>query len=259
MRKSHRWLYPNHLVYLLAHGVLFLIGIVFVLANKDSPLLSAIGVGIISTGIAGWVIFAYVLVSQRTNQKLDLLTDFGILDAFEMRGMKIKEEYDKRIDKAHRIDIIGFGLRALRQDYRDEFEQWIQHASVRILLLDPEFPNAQNAYSIQRDVEEENAAGTIKSDVNEFISACTNLLDGNGVNKFEIRLYRCLPSVNIFRIDDELFWGPYLMKEQSRNSPTFLVRRGGILYDRLSRHFEEIWKDDSISVPAKNENSGASQ
>ena len=58
---------------------------------------------------------------------------------------------------------------------------------------------------------------------------------------FDVRLYRCLPSINYFRIDDDIFWGPYLIPGQSRNMPTFIVRRGGILFDRLTLHFQQIW------------------
>ena len=67
--------------------------------------------------------------------------------------------------------------------------------------------------------------------------------------RFQVRLYKCLPSVNIFRIDDELFWGPYLIREQSRNTPTFIVRKGGILFDTLAKHFNTIWSDPELSRP----------
>ena len=45
-----------------------------------------------------------------------------------------------------------------------------------------------------------------------------------------------------------MFWGPYLVKQPSRNSPTFLIRKA-VLFDRLVDHFERIWKDDSLSRP----------
>ena len=82
----------------------------------------------------------------------------------------------------------------------------------------------------------------------EFVRQTSSLI--RGVNKphpFQVRLYRCLPSVNILRVDDELFWGPYLIREQSRNCPTFIVRRGGILFSRFTAHFDSIWADDNLS------------
>ena len=65
--------------------------------------------------------------------------------------------------------------------------------------------------------------------------------------RFQVRLYKVLPSVNYFRVDDEAFWGPYLMLEPSRNTPTILIKRGGVLYDKLRNHFDAIWSDDSFS------------
>jgi len=44
-----------------------------------------------------------------------------------------------------------------------------------------------------------------------------------------------------------MFWGPYLIRSQSRNAPTFVVRHGGELYRRLMWHFDTIWADDNLS------------
>jgi hypothetical protein len=65
----------------------------------------------------------------------------------------------------------------------------------------------------------------------------------------EIRLYRALPLINIFRIDDDLFWGPYLLEDQSRNYPTLLVRSPGWLFQRLEQHFEMLWSTQWSVTP----------
>src|SRR5207249_4989496 len=103
--------------------------------------------------------------------------------------------------------------------YGDAFPAWSARTQVRVLLLDPEYPRRDQSYAQQRDKEERNQHGAIARDAREFIRQTANLAAGN--NRFRIRLYRCLPSVNVFRIDDTLFWGPYLMGAQSRNMPTF--------------------------------------
>ncbi|OAI45016.1 hypothetical protein AYO43_08640 [Nitrospira sp. SCGC AG-212-E16] len=164
--------------------------------------------------------------------------------------MRIRQDYVQRLEKAEeQIDIIGFGLSSFREDFLDDFSKWKQRANVRILLVDPEFPSGELSYANQRDTEEKNSLGKIASDVRKFVEVVGSLISEDGDRVFDIRLYRCLPSLNIFRIDDELFWGPYLVGEQSRNSPTFLVQRGGILFDRFTRQFECIWKDDKFSRP----------
>jgi hypothetical protein len=134
----------------------------------------------------------------------------------------------------------------LREDYLSEFLTWKQKADVRVLLIDPEYPNGEVPYAHQRDVEEADASGTIKQQVRLFVSDTKGITTASGSHTFEIRLYKCLPSINIFRVDNEMFWGPYLVKQPSCNSPTFLIRKA-VLFDRLVEHFEHIWKDDSLS------------
>ncbi|MEZ4225047.1 MAG: hypothetical protein R3B13_29100 [Polyangiaceae bacterium] len=199
-----------------------------------------------AAGITGWVVFVYVMLSRRTSDKLAVLDAFGLVGAFEGRSTRIRDEYDARLRKAHKhIDLMGFGLRALREDHADNFAGWASRTHVRILLIDPR-PHAR-----QRDLEENNTRGAIEEDVKQFARATAALRKTN--KQFEVRLYTCLPSVNVFRIDDDLFWGPYLIRKQSRNSPTFLTVKGGHLYEVFAQHFEEIWSDDRLSRPVPDE------
>lgn len=238
---------PRSLVYVLCHIVIFAIGIILCITGK--VILVAIGTSLIAAGIVGWVVFTYVFASNRLSESLQIISDFGIIKAFEGRQVRIKAEYDQLLGRAHeRIDIMGFGLKALREDYLSEFPSWKQKANVRVLLIDPEYPNGEVPYAHQRDVEEADAAGTIKQQVRLFVSDTKAVTAPSGSRSFEIRLYKCLPSVNIFRVDNEMFWGPYLVKQPSRNSPTFLIRKA-VLFDRLVEHFERIWTDDSLSRP----------
>lgn len=247
--KALRYLKPTHWVYLLVHLVLVVVGYVFTQAS-ESTLRPAIGASLIAAGVTGWVVFIYVFLTESTKRQLNLLTQFGLIGAFSSRGASIKSEYDERLAKVrHRIDVMGFGQRALREDYSQDFSRWKRNAVIRILLLDPEYPGPDLNYAAQRDSEEGSPAGTIAGEVRQFVSEVARLLDDN----FQIRLYRCLPAVNIFRVDDELFWGPYLIKRVSRNSPTFLVARGGVMFDTFTAQFEEVWKDDALSRPVPEE------
>ena len=47
-----------------------------------------------------------------------------------------------------------------------------------------------------------------------------------------------------------MFFGPYLAGEPSHNSPTFIVKKHGILFSRYEKHFLEIWKNDEFSRDA---------
>ena len=176
----------------------------------------------IAAGLTGWVVFAYVLLTRETADRLKMFERFGLVYAFEARGARIKSEYDERCEKAKsNIDIMGFGLKNLREDCLKDFPRWLKHAQIRVLLLDPFYPHEGACYSDQRDIEESNSSGSIREDVKKFLETTSDLTG----EKFEVRLYRCLPSINIFRVDNELFWGPCLINNQSRNTPTFLVRK----------------------------------
>jgi len=101
-------------------------------------------------------------------------------------------------------------------------------------------------YANQRDAEEHDRVGSIREDVEAFLKEVAPHLTADEPHPFQVRLYRCLPSVNLFRVDSELFWGPYLIHQQSRNSPTFIVKEGP-LFKMLMEHFESIWSSDLFS------------
>lgn len=177
----------------------------------------------------------------------------GLVNAFNKRSIAISDEYLCRIAKAHQsIDIMGFGLSALLDDFGDHFEEWAKHANVRIILLDPDFPNQNLSFAAQRDKEERSNIGQIRSDVCDFLTKTARLWQDKNIN-FNVRLAQALPSINMFRIDNEIFWGPYLINSKksverllSRNLPTFIVDDSGCLFDFFNSHFDAIWNDWSV-------------
>lgn len=240
---------PKHWLFIICHLAMILLGFIFC-GFGSNTVMFGIGGSLVATGLAGWMIFAHVLISEGVSERMRILTEFGFSNAFDARSVRIRGQYDQRLKEAReRIDVIGFGLSAFREDFGSNFAAWKQRLNVRILLIDPDYPSPEHSYASQRDVEENNQVGKISNDVRRFVAEIAPLIRRSGATKFEIRLYRCLPTLNILRIDDELFWGPYLIKEQSRNCPTFLVRRGGILFERFANQFERIWESEELSRP----------
>jgi hypothetical protein len=202
----------------------------------------SVGASLVAAGITGWVVFVYVFAGQSTRARLTVIQQLGVVAGFTHRGAAIREEYRTRVNAARRqVDILGFGLSSLREDFAEEFASWKQKARIRILLLDPEFPIPDYAYADQRDLEEQSPENTVANEVRHFVEQSKKLVD----DRFSIRLYRCLPAVNIFRVDNELFWGPYLMGTASRNSPTLVITSNGDLFQQFTKHFDEIWDKHS--------------
>lgn len=235
------------LVYVVCNGLLVVIGLIMTILGGS--LAAAVGTSLIATGMAGGVLFLYILMTERLSERYELISEFGLLNIFRSRSVSIRAEYESRLDNARtHIDLLGFGQRAFREDFGKRFSAWANNgASVRILLLDPNYPNDAWQLATQRDSEEGNTEGDIGRDVEAFLRDTQSLRAQ--VDKFQVRLYGCLPALNILRIDDELFWGPYLIRKPSRNAPTLLVSRGE-LYDAMVDHFESIWNDATLSIAA---------
>lgn len=238
----------KYIVYLLVHLVLILGGMLVVLLPLSLSWQSPLGMSLVASGISGYVVFVYVVISRRVSDQLDVLQRFGFVHAFPSRATRIKHEYEQRLVKAKsNIDVLAFGLSALLEDLGEDFETWKTRAKVRILIIDPEYPvgptnGPVSSLADLRDRDEGRDPGTIRSHVQKFVRQTSDLVDDN----FQVRLYKCLPTINIFRVDGEIFWGPYLVQEQGRNTPTFLVRHG-IMFKALLRHFEKIWKSSELS------------
>jgi hypothetical protein len=242
---------PTNIFWVVGHIVMCAAGIFLtVIAGQSSHKETLLGVGgsLIAAGIAGEILFLYVASSQQTIDKLDLISLAGLQRIFATRSVSIRDEYHSRLRNAKEVDILGFGLASFREDYGSKFAELSLKTSFRVLLLDPDFPSSGHSIASIRDREEGNNDGDIKRDVEAFESTVRRA-HGLVKDKFQVRRLIALPSINIFRVDDEIFWGPYLIADQSRNMPTLLVRRGGFLYDHIRAHFENLWKNDQFSKP----------
>jgi hypothetical protein len=239
------------IIYVLVHVVVFLIGLILVILG--GRVFVAIGASLIAAGMAGWVIFVYILFARNKARSLQLLRDFGLERAYNERGPNIRDVYEPRLNDAEdSIDIMGFGLRTFREDFGHKFEDWAHTLEVRVLLIDPSYPGDGHRYADQRDLEEGDNPGRIRSDVNAFINETKDLINDPEAN-FEVRLYQCLPAMTVFRIDDEIFWGPYSVNDQSRNMPIFLISNRGEMHSYLLTHFNAVWDDGQLSRPVYEE------
>jgi hypothetical protein len=235
------------IIYYLAHALLIAVGVI--LARMRGTVWPAIGTSLVATGAAGAVIYLYVSRTEDIRGRLELLAKFGLVNAYERRAAQIRDEYDTRLASARRqVDILGFGLSDFRRDYLAQLPAMAARARVRVLLADPVSANHHESYCNERDREEGQTEGTIALEVNEFVNSYERLRNKPSKSRLEIRFYDSLPLVNIFRIDDEIFWGPYFAGRASGNTTTLLVRRGGIMFDQLSGHFDEVWDRFSRAI-----------
>lgn len=247
LRAAHRF---RPLIY-LSTQMLLLLGGALVIA-EGGKVGFAIGASMVAAGASGLVAFGWILHSEGEGDRQRSFDAFGLVAAFPARSIQIKSEYESRLSTARKqIDIMGFGLNSLREDFLGQFRAWSDRAPVRVLLVDPDAPSRDHSFSSLRDAEESRRVGETRDEIVRFI-ADTRALWGDPAVRFSLRLARTLPSVNLFRIDSVAFWGPYLISTDSyghtsRNLPTMIVRSPGYMYERLIEHFDQIWESDTFS------------
>lgn len=227
--------------YLLANALAICVGIIVTLvAVKPEKLLDTLGIAVgsslIATGIVGWTMWVYVRQQEKSAASARAVDKAGIQYVYPKRAAQIRQEYDRRLRHAKRVDIMGFGLRQFNLDYMRKLGDLSKHAKFRILIINP-----SSAHAAARDAEEKQSPDTIKREADEFIAQFAALYSKN-TSKLQLRVYDCLPMVNIFRIDGDIFWGPYLLDRNSGNTFTVRARRRGVVYSQLKAHFDSAWE-----------------
>jgi hypothetical protein len=243
-------------VYLASNIVLILVGALFLQSGSPdngeaaNEVLVGVGVSLLAAGVAGIVMLGWVVVSDTTRNRIVVLQEFGIRDYFDTNTTSIQGEYAQRLTRSRkRIDVLGLGLNHLRKDFNGSLRAWAESGVVRILLIDPDYPTASASFADQRDVEERDGLGSIRMAVEAWLSETADLRT-ELASTFQVRLYTCLPTITMVRVDKEIFWSPYLMHRGSGRTPTMLLHSGGTLFDVMTDHFDRIWTNDSLSRPA---------
>jgi hypothetical protein len=232
------------IIYYLAYAVVIAAGAALTLLH--GTIWTAIGTSLIATGAAGSVVYLYIARTDTTREAIEMLSRFGLARIYDRRAAGIREEYAIRLEKARaQIDILGFDLRDFRRDYMSDLGVLAARARVRILLIDPSSPAC-----VMRDREEDQREGVTRQQVEDFVTQFRDRYRPDGNPRLSVRFFTCLPLVNFFRIDDEIFWGPYLVGRAGGNTVTLRVNRG-ILYEQLSSHFEKIWEHYSRTIDSE--------
>lgn len=239
---------------LIIFVVLMVIGVIISILFPSNPFAFALGTGLVATGVAALITESWKLIEEGQKLQEQAIREFGLIGLFRQRSVRITKEYEDRLPKARTsIDIMGFGMSNLLKEFGvNAFREWAARCEVRILLSDPGIPTEWNSYCGQRDREECKKEGTTAGQVHDFVET-TRVLWEDPNCRFELRLAKTLPSVNMFRIDYESFWGPYLIApegtpaNESAHLPTLLVSAPGYMFDALTQHFQEVWTNNDFS------------
>ncbi|MXZ01638.1 hypothetical protein F4Y93_13725 [Candidatus Poribacteria bacterium] len=165
---------------------------------------------------------------------------------YRRRAAGIKEEYDKRLQNVQRnLDVLAWSLTAFREDYGPSLKLWVEAGvAIRLLVVSPHSEAGSTLCRLQDEIEGRGEGDTAR-DVDAFLDQMHAL----GLGEYA-RVIDYHPSVNVFRVDQELLFGPYLAGTVSRNAPTGIVQADHWLFDTLCAHFEWMWNHASAAGPS---------
>ena len=200
----------------------------------------SIGCSLIASGL---VIVLNTLLVER--KKENPLQAWGLERIYTTRAER-NVIADPNIDKAkYNIDGITFGLSNFRARYSAKIETCLKNGvNIRLLVMNPESP-----FLPTREQEEKMSEGTIKGHIIDLIRWAEVLNSKSYRGTFSIKGYSCMTLDYYWRVDDELYIGPYWYGYQSSNTITYKFVSGKKGFQHYSDYFESLWEDENITTP----------
>jgi len=201
---------------------------------------------IYDTPSAGWVKGSSLNSSGINNEfisKIKNVSDWGLEKIFKTRAEK-NSESDPKLE-SHDIkflDGIAFGLSSFRSNREYDVLKCLQNGmQMRLLVMDPD-----TAFVEQRAVEESVHPDSIRKSINELVTWVNKLNNQSVAGKIEIKYYNAMTLDFYWRIDDDLYVGPYMYDTVSQQTITAKFSKGGKGFSLYTRYFEKLWNNANL-------------
>lgn len=226
--------------------IIFVLGILSVLLDifmlkTEQNIWISIGCSLLASGI---VILATALLVER--KPIDHLEEWGLEKIYETRAEKNKDS-DPKLDRAKkRVDCVAFGLKSFRTKHTKKVETLLSNGvNVRILTMNP---TGDNAFLKQRELEENESEGQIKNSIEQLVKWADDLNSKNYKGNITIKGYKCMTLDFYWRVDDELYIGPYWYGVGSQQTITYKFKGDKKGFEVYSEYFENLWNDEDNTI-----------
>ena len=175
---------------------------------------------------------------------------------------KISKIYHKRSEKSNdsdpkikylrnNLDVVAFGLKSFRTSHGDDVKKCIENGTViRILTMSP-----TSSFISEREKEENETEGQILNTINSLIKWAEDLNSktrkskkNKNVGHIEVRGYDCMTLDFYWRMDDDLYIGPYWQGYSSQQTITYKFDKGGEGFRVYTDYFEKLWDNAKNNV-----------
>ena len=202
----------------------------------------SIGCSLIASGLV--IVLTTLLVDRRMQSPLDV---WGIKNIYPSRS-RMNEDCDVSLSKAkYKVDIVAFGLQSYRTE-QDKLTRKLLRNGVnfRIITMHPDSPAV-----VQREKEEKGTSGQIRNTISQLIDWANKLnQEKEYKGKIEIKGYNCMTLDFYWRVDDDIYVGPYWYGRQSQQTISYRfsgkTTQGFNIY---SDYFDELWNNNEVLTP----------
>lgn len=199
-----------------------------------------------STPSAGWVKGTAISSEGITDDfmnKIDNVCDWGLEKIFKTRAEK-NAESDPKLEK-HNVKIldgIAFGLSSFRCNREYDVLKCLQNGmNMRLLAMNP-----HTEFARQRAIEENSHPDSIKDSIMKLVEWVNKLNKKSNNGKIEIKYYNAMTLDFYWRIDNDLYIGPYMYDIVSQQTITAKFSSGGKGFNLFTRYFEDLWNNSAL-------------
>ena len=221
--------------------LVLIIGILLILfdifsAKTEKGLWISIGCSLIASGL---VILLTAICVERV--KINPLKEWGISNIYPSRAI-MNTDCEVSVDNAKRqIDVIAFGLHSYR-DAKSKVTAKLLNKGVnfRIITMDPE-----SEFVSQRAIEEGEVKDQISNSIKQLIEWANDLNKKSKKGKIIVKGYSCMTLSFYWRVDDEIYTGPYWYGKRSQQTISYKFTSGKT-FDAYNDYFESLWNDQEL-------------
>lgn len=219
-------------------GILTVLVDIYIVKTASNVFIS-IGCSLIASGLV--LFFSAVLIDY--HEDFLVWTEWKLEKIYKTRAEKNLDS-DPKLEghNIKQLDGIAFGLKSFRSNRETDVLTCMQRGmNVRLLVMNP---NGQ--FVSQREREENAKEGSITKSINDLVEWADKLNKQSQNGKITIKYYNAMTFDFYWRIDDELYIGPYFLGIESQQTITYKFLKGGKGFDLYSAYFEKLWNNEAF-------------
>ena len=161
---------------------------------------------------------------------------------YATRSEKNMDSDPKLKELQYRLDGVAFGLKSFRTKQGVQVEDAMRRGvNVRLVTMDPD-----SRFVGQRELEEKEASGQIRNTIMQLVEWADALNRKGYKGCITVKGYSCMTLDFYWRMDNELYIGPYWYGWDSQQTVTYKFINGGRGFDLYTQYFDALWNDEKL-------------